>query len=209
MKTTRRVWLPVFCVSFLLLLHLGVKPALGQSKDSKDTKTPPIELSNIRMEFAVLDASGKLKWETPAAETPNVIPAGAQKLRFTAKVTNRPPGSRIRAKLALQELCSSPDADKPYLARLRHLTDTEQDVDTSKANGDFSVELSVHCDDCVHAVCGCECPDRDHLGEGPHQTTLTVSDTTVPRNITPAKPASVRMEIKSVCPKKCERPAGK
>lgn len=197
MKTTHRVWLPLLCVGFLLLIQPGVKPAFGQGKE---TKTPPIELSDIKMEFAILDEQGKLRWETPAAETPNVIPAGAQKLRFTAKVTNRPSGSKIRVRLALQEICSSPDANKSYLTRLRHLTETEKEVDVSKPNGNFSVELSVHCEDCVHAVCGSECPDRDHLGEGPHQTTLTVSDTAVARNTTPAKPASVRMEIKSVCP---------
>lgn len=203
MKTMQPVWLPILFVSFLLLMNLGAKPALGQGRAPI---TPPIELSDIRMEFAVLDASGKLRWETPDPQTPNQIPSGAQKLRFTAKVTNRPAGSKIRVKLALQEICSSPDAGKPYLVRLRHLTETEKEVDVSKPNGEFSVELLVHCEDCVHAVCGCECPDRDHLGEGPHQTTLTVSDTGSAKNAVAAKPASVRMDINSVCPKKCVKP---
>lgn len=208
MKTTQRVWLPVLCVGFLLAIHLGVQPAFGKSKDGKD-QTPPIELNNIRMEYAVLDEAGKLRWETPAPETPNVIPAGAQKLRFTAKVTNRPAGSRIRVKLALQEICSSPDAGKPYLSRLRHLTETEGEVDVNK-NGDFTVELTVHCEECVHAACGRECPDRDHLGEGPHQTTLTVSDPSGGgKNAVAAMPASFRMEIQSVCPKKSEKPSSK
>lgn len=206
MKTTQRVWLPILCVSFLLLLQFGVRPAFGQAKDGTQTKTPPIEISDIRMEFAVLDEAGKLRWEPPDPQKPNEIPAGSQKLRFTAKVTNRPGGSLIKVRAALQELCSSPDPGKPYLARLRHLTDTEKDVEVTKNTGEISIELPVHCDDCVHATCGCECPDRDHLGEGPHLITLTVSDPPAPRNTTPAKPASVRMDIRSVCPKKCAMP---
>jgi hypothetical protein len=203
MKTTQRVWLLILCVSFLLLIQPGAKPALGQTKDSKETKTPPVELTNIRIEYAVGNASGRLSWESPNPEKPNEIPAGAQKLRFKANVTNRPAGSKIRLRAALQELCSSPDAGKPFLARLRHLTDTEQDVEVSKPDKEVSIELPVHCEDCVHAVCGCECPDKDHLGEGPHLTTLTASDTTAAKNTTAAKPASVRMEIRTVCPKKC------
>jgi hypothetical protein len=205
MKTTQRLWLPILCVGFLQMIHPGVKPACGQGKE-KD-KTPPIELSNIRMEYAVLDEAGKLRWETPSPETPNVIPSGAQKLRFTAKVTNRPLGSKIRVKFALQEICSSPDPGKAYLARLRHLTETEKEVEVSRPNAEFAVELEVHCEECVHAVCGRECPDKDHLGEGPHQTTVTVTDPgTGGKNVAAAKPASVRMEIQSVCPKKPAKP---
>ena len=192
--------MPALCAVLLLMIPLSLKLTLAQRKDSEPT--PPIELSEITMEFAVLDASGQLKWETPDPKAPNEIPAGAQKLKFTAKVNNRPGGSKIRLKAALQELCSSPDAGKPFLARLRHLTETEKEVEVSRGTGQVTIELAVHCEECVHATCGRECPDRDHLGEGPHVTTLTVTDPPTGRNTGTAKPASFRMDIKSVCPRK-------
>jgi len=201
-KTILRSLLPLLCAGFLLT-PLGFKPAFGQDKE---TKTPPIELSDIKLEFAVKDSSGALRWESPDPATPNVIPSTAQKLRFTAKVTNRPTGSRIKMRAALQELCASSEPSKPFLARLRHLTEIEKELPVVKPDQPLSIELEVHCEECVHAVCGCECPDKDHLGEGPHLTTVTVSDATAPKNIVPAKPASYRMDIKTVCPKKCEKP---
>jgi len=201
MKTTRYGWLPAFCAVLLLMIPLGLKPTLAQKKDSMEAPTPPVELSNITFQFAVLDSSGQLKWETPNPKTPNEIPAGTQKLKFTAKVNNRPAGSTIRVKAALQEVCASPDAGKPFLARLRHLTENEQDLEISKT-GQIVIELIVHCEECVHATCGKECPDKDHLGEGPHATTLTVSDPPTGKNIMAAKPASFRMDVRSVCPKK-------
>jgi hypothetical protein len=178
------------------MIPLGLKTTLAQTDP-----TPPIELSEITMEYAVLDASGQLKWETPDPKSPNEIPAGAQKLRFTARVNNRTEGSKIKLKAALQELCSSPDAGKPFLARLRHLTETEKEVEVGKGNKQVTIELTVHCEECVHAVCGKECPDRDHLGEGPHVITLTTTDPPAGRHTTAAKPASVRMDIRSVCSK--------
>src|SRR6185295_13130523 len=128
---------------------LSVKPAFSQDKD---TKTPPVELSDIRLEFAVKDDAGALRWESPDPATPNVIPATAQKLRFTAKVTNRPAGSRIRMRAALQELCPSSDSDKPFLARLRHLTETDKELQVIGPDQALSIELPVHCEECVHAV---------------------------------------------------------
>jgi hypothetical protein len=196
MKTARYGWLQGLCAILLLMIPLGLKATLAQTDP-----TPPIELSEITMEYAVLDASGQLKWETPDPKSPNEIPAGAQKLRFTAKVNNRTEGSKIKLKAALQELCSSPDAGKPFLARLRHLTETEKEVEVGKGNKQVTIELTVHCEECVHAVCGKECPDRDHLGEGPHVITLTSTDPPTGRNTAAAKPASVRVDIRSVCSK--------
>ena len=199
MKTTRYGWPAALCAVLLLMIPLNLKPALAQRKDSEPT--PPIELSEITMAYAVMDERGVLKWETPDPKTPNEIPSGALKLRFTAKVNNRPGGSKIRIKAALQELCSSPDAGKPFLARLRHLTENEKEVEVGKGTGQVTIELEVHCEECVPATCGKECPDRDHLGEGPHVTTLTVTDPPTGRQTQAAKPASFRMDIKSVCPK--------
>lgn len=196
MKTTRFGWLRALCAILLLMIPLGLKATLAQTEP-----TPPIELSEITMQYAVLDASGQLKWETPDPKSPNEIPAGAQKLRFTAKVNNRTEGSKIKLKAALQELCSSPDAGKPFLARLRHLNETEKEVEVGKGNKQVTIELTVHCEECVPAVCGKECPDRDHLGEGPHVITLTSTDPPAGRNTTAAKPASVRVDIRSVCSK--------
>ncbi len=204
-KITLRSLLPLLCAVFLLAT-LSAKPVFSQSKDAR---TPPVELRDIKIEFAVKDAGGALHWKFPDPATPNVIPATAQKLRLTAKVTNRPAGSTINMKASLQELCPAVDSAKPFLARLRHLSEIEQEVQVVNLDQPISIELTVHCEDCVHASCGCECSGKDHLGEGPHLTTLTVSDSTSGRNIAAAKPASYRMDIKTVCPEKCEKPRSK
>jgi hypothetical protein len=219
-KIAVRSLLALLCVAFLLT-SLTAKPALGQSKDAKskktqskdaqseETKTPPIELSEIKLQYAVKDNSGGLSWESPNPTTPNVIPATAEKLRFTAKVTNRPAGSRIIMKAALQELCPSTNSGMSFLARLRHLTENEKEFQVVNPDQPVSIELEVHCEDCVPAACGCACSGKDHLGEGPHLTTLTVTDTTTGKNTVRAKPASYRMDIKTECPEKCEKPDSK
>ena len=201
-KIAVRSLLLLLCAGFLLT-SLTSKPAFGQGKD---TKSPPIELSDIKLEFAVKDRSGALRWESPDPATPNVIPSTAQKLRFTVKVTNRPAGSRIRMRAALQEICPSTNSALSFLARLRHLTEIDKELQVVKPDQPMSIELEVHCEDCVHSVCGCECASKDHLGEGPHLTTLTVSDNTAGKNTVQAKPASYRMDIRTVCPEKCEKP---
>jgi hypothetical protein len=203
MKTAQRVCLPILCVGLMLLINLGVKPVFGQGKGSI---TPPIELRDIRLEFALLDASGELYWGTPDPKTPNQIPAGAQKLKISAKVSNRPPGSQISVRAGLQELCPTPDVGKPFLTRLRHLTESDQEVEVKSATEEIAIELTVHCEDCVHAICGCECPGKDHLGEGPHVIIITVSDPPPAKNTLRAKSASFRMDIVSVCPQKCVKP---
>jgi hypothetical protein len=202
-KITLRSLVPLLCVAFWLT-PLGLKPAFSQNEDAK---TPPVELRELKLEFAVKDDAGNLLWKNPDRAKPNVIPATAQKLRLTAKVTNRPAGSKIKMTATLQELCPSADSAKPFLARLRHLTEIDKEVEVVNVDQPISIELTVHCEDCVHAVCGCECPGKDHLGEGPHLATLTVSDSTTPRNTAPAKPASYRLDIRTVCPGKCKSKA--
>jgi hypothetical protein len=207
-------------ITFIGLLHISL--SFGQSAKTHDEPKPqPIELSQITLAYAIQDDEGAIVWETPKRDAPNTIPAGATKLRFTAMVNNRPKNSRIRLRAILQETCPSPDTDKPFLAGLRHLTETDptgqQTGDTSDdemqvidANGRVTIELSVHCEDCVRAACGRECSGRDHLGEGPHVITLTTTDlTTEPktsqkkqkRSTDIAKPSSWRVDIMSVCPK--------
>jgi hypothetical protein len=236
-KTTLRRLLPLAWALGLLLL---AQPALGQKQGGRHAeaafkqraalkqaarhegpKTPPIGLSEITIEFFVQDDAGQFSWQSPDAGEPNVIPAGAQRLRFTARVNNRPAGSTVRLRATLQELCPSPDQGKQYLASLRHLTESdptgEQTDDKAddelrriQRDGKVSIEIPVHCEECVRASCGKECPGRDHLGEGPHVVVLTTSDPQsdpVPRAARgaapagPAKPSSFRLDVKSVCPK--------
>lgn len=192
-------------------------PCFGQSQSRQDDaqEAAPIQLSRIRFAFAVQNQSGQLVWQNPKPGAPNTIPAGAQRLRFTAKVVNRPAGASIRIRALLQELCPSPDAGKPFLARLRHLTETDStgqqtpgdgtddEIKVIGPDGGITIELLVHCDDCERAICGKQCPGRDHLGEGPHLVTLTASDSSEASRMgaPQAKPSSFRMNIRSVCHK--------
>lgn len=217
MMTLQRL-LSVLCAGFLFI-PTGFAQSPGNRHD--EPKTPPIELSEITLAFATHDAAGRLVWETPPPENPNTVPASAVRLRFAAKVNNRPTGSFIRIRAVLQEVCPSPDGGKNFLARLRHLTEsdsanlpsdpTDNELRQIGKDGRVTIEIPVHCDDCVPAACGTECPDRDHLGEGPHLATLTTSDAdqtnSAPRQAqtkqlaAAAKPSSFRLDIKSVCPK--------
>jgi hypothetical protein len=196
-------------VTFAVLMLNVLCYGQSVSRHAEEPSTPPIEFSQITFEFAVSNASGQLVWKTPKPGLPNTIPAVAEKLRFTARVNNRPAGTSIQIRAVLQELCPSPDSGKKFLARLRHLTESasNDEVQVIDAAGKVTIEINVHCHDCLEAVCGKRCPGKDHLGEGPHLVTVTASDPppNVPepsRPSTPlaAKPASFRVDIKSVCP---------
>jgi hypothetical protein len=242
-KTTLRRLLPLTCIVGLLLL---AQPGLGQTKARRHrapkaapkqaqrhgggSVTPPIELSDITIEYFIQDDAGRFSWQTPDPAEPNTIPSGAQRLRFTAKVNNRPNGSTVRFRATLQELCPSPDSGKQYLVSLRHLTEsdptgeqTEDKADDElrkvKSDGKIAIEIPVHCEECVRSTCGRECPGRDHLGEGPHVVVLTTSDPQPepsPRaargvRATPpgkAMPSSFRLDVMSVCPKPGARRPG-
>jgi hypothetical protein len=205
----------------LLFIALAAAPSLGQQSGDA-----PVELSGIIIEYAVLDSTGGIVWETPAPDKPNVIPADAQRLRFRATVTNRQPGARVRLRAVLQEVCPSPDAGKSFLSKLRHLTETDHGNQTPdpaddeeqvvQADGTVSVELLVHCPACAESVCNKRCSDhRDHLGEGPDVIDLTATDSApaaresspqAPRqsDSTSTAPSSIRVDLRSVCtaPKK-------
>lgn len=213
MTITLRRLLPILCAGFLLASS-GF--AQKQRVPHDEPAVPPIELSEITLEYAVLNEAGSgLAWKTPTAEAPNTIPATARRLRFTAKVGNRPKGSTIRIRAALQEVCPSPDSDKKFLAKLRHLTESDatnatpdpadNETQVIDQNGRVTIEISTHCDDCERSTCGNSC-DKDHLGEGPHLTTLTTSDPTPSQQArhgkrqVAAKAASFRLDILTVCP---------
>lgn len=214
MKTTLRRLLPILCAGFLLAPS-GFAQTPRPRHD--EPAVPPIELSEITLEYAVLNEAGSATvWKTPAAEAPNTIPATARKLRFTAKVVNRPKGSTIRIRAALQEVCPSPDGGKKFLAKLRHLTESDatnatpdpadNEAQVIDQNGRVTIEISTHCDGCVPSACGDSC-DKDHLGEGPHLTTLTTSDPQTSqrasqgkRHAAAAKASSFRLDIITVCP---------
>ncbi|HEX7312601.1 MAG TPA: hypothetical protein VF297_01700 [Pyrinomonadaceae bacterium] len=206
--------LPILCAGFLLA---SSGSAQKRRAPHEGPVTPPIELSEITLEYAVPNESGSaIVWKTPTAEAPNTIPATARKLRFTAKVVNRQKGSTIRIKAALQEVCPSPDGDKKFLAKLRHLTESDatnattdpadNETQVIDQDGRVTIEIPTHCDDCERSTCGDSC-DRDHLGEGPHITTLTTSDPPPSlrarqgkKHGAAARPASFRLDVVTVCP---------
>jgi len=222
MSTTFRKLLPVACAGLLLIAH-GPTPSLG--RQTGGTPPAPIELSGITVEYAVSDEVGDLAWATPATKTPNVIPSETQRLRFRATVTNRPPGARVRLRAILQELCPAPDSGKPFLAKLRHLTETDPGNSTADPSDDeeqvikpdrtVSIEIPVHCEACGETSCGKKCgADRDHLGEGPHVVTVTTTDPppapggeSRAATTGAARPSSFRVEVRSVCPAQ-RRPSG-
>lgn len=201
------------------LLHVSFSFGQTSKPSHDDPQVAPIELSEITLAYAVPNEAGVMVWETPKPDALNAIPSGARKLRFTAKVNNRPTGSKIRIRVILQELCPSPDAGKSFLAGLRHLTETDptgiQTVDTAdnevqliNPEGRISIEIPVHCEDCGKAICGKACPDKDHLGEGPHWVVVTTSDSGLEggkgsrkKLSVIAKPSSLGIDIISVCPK--------
>lgn len=218
MKTRLRSLLLILCAGFLL----APSGFAQKSRARHEEPQPPIELSEITLEYAVRNEVGSgVVWKSPTAEAPNTIPATAEKLRFRAKVDNRPKGSTIRIRASLQEVCQSPDEDKKYLAKLRHLTESDSTNATADPadnelqvigqDGRVTIEIPTHCDDCVHATCGDSC-DRDHLGEGPHDSILTASDPPPAQRTrqrkssgAAAKPASFRLAIVTVCPEEESR----
>jgi hypothetical protein len=219
MKTTLRRLLPILCAGFLLAPSgFAQTPRVRHDEPA----IPPIELSEITLEYAVLNEAGSgTVWKAPTAEAPSTIPATARKLRLTAKVVNRPKGSSIRIRATLQEVCPSPDDDKKFLAKLRHLTESDPTNTTTDSadnelqvvgqDGRVTIEIPTHCDDCARSTCGDSC-DKDHLGEGPHNTTITASDPPpAPRarqrnkQAAAAKPASFRLSIVTVCPEEESR----
>lgn len=214
MKTTLRRLLPILCAGLLLTSSgLAQKPQAPQEEQG----IPPIELKEVTLEYAVRDLAGsELVWKAPTAEAPNTIPATTERLRFTAKVVNRPKGSAIMIKATLQEVCPSPDDGKNFLAKLRHLTESDPTNTTDPADnelqvigqdGRVTIEIPTHCDDCIRSTCADSC-DRDHLGEGPHSTTIRASDRPPPPRAKQrkgqvtavAKPAYLRLDIITVCP---------
>jgi hypothetical protein len=223
MSTTFRKLLPVACAGMLLTAH-GPTPSL--SRQAGGTPPAPIELSGITIEYGIPNDVGDIVWAAPSPAKPNVIPAESERLRFRATVNNRLPGARVRLRAILQELCPAPDSGKPFLAKLRHLTETDpgnSTVDAAddeeqviKADRTVSIEIPVHCEACGATSCGKPChADRDHLGEGPHVVTVTTTDPPPAsggesRTATAgeARPSSFRVDVRSVCPAH-KKPSGK
>lgn len=226
MKILRKLTLAV-SAGLLFILHV---PESSFAQEARHDSSAPIELSEIKIMYAVENEAGELVWAAPAQDKPNVIPAESVRLRFTAKVTNRSPGSGIRLRAIFNELCPSPDAGKNFLSRLKHLTETDpggltpdpadDEEQTIKSDGTVAIELTVHCDVCAEATCGKKCHEsRDHLGEGPHVLDVTPSDgpsegssepTNAARHEGVAVPrlSSFRVDLKSVCPAQ-RKPRGK
>lgn len=226
--TLRKLLLAVFA-GLLFILHV---PGSSLAQQAGRTTPEPIELSGITLEYAVVNEAGELVWGAPSSDKPNVIPAESVRLRFTAKITNRLPGVRIRLRGIFHELCPSPDPGKKFLSKLKHLTETDpggltpdpadDEEQTIKSDGTVVVELVVHCEVCGEAKCGKKCGEyRDHLGEGPHVLGVTTSDAPPSgssgtagaarhEGAAAAKPSSYRVDLKSVCPaQRKPQPRGK
>lgn len=214
--TLRKLLLAVFA-GLLFILQV---PGSSLAQQAGRTTPEPIELSRITVEYAVQNGEGDIVWGAPANDKPNVIPAESVRLRFTARVTNREPGARIRLRGIFHELCPSPDPGKNFLSKLKHLTETDpggatpdptdDEEQTIKSDGTVVIEIVVHCEGCAKATCGKKCGEyRDHLGEGPHVLGVTATDappsgssvTTVAARHegATAKPSSFRVDLKSVC----------
>lgn len=226
MTISRKLMLAV-SAGLLFILHV---PESSFAQAARHTSFPPIELSEIKIMYAVENEAGELVWAAPANDKPNVIPAESVRLRFTAKVTTRSPGASIRLRAIFHELCPAPDAGKNFLSKLKHLTETDpggltpdpadDEEQIIKNDGTVTIELTVHCDVCAEASCGKRCQEaRDHLGEGPHLLGVTPSDpppegSSGPTNAARhegtavAKTSTIRVDLKSVCPAQ-RKPRGK
>jgi hypothetical protein len=218
-SNTFRKLLSVASAGLIFILYVHT-PSFAQQ--TRSTPLAPIELSGITFEYAVLNSIGQLVWATPTSDKPNVIPSESQRLRFKATVNNRAPGTRIKLRAALQEVCPSPDASKRFLTKLRHLTETDpgdltpdpadNEEQVVQPDGTVSIELPVHCDACTESACGRRCGAyRDHLGEGPHIVDLITTDSP-PANretshqaarhsdLASALTSTLRVDLMSVCP---------
>lgn len=237
-KTTMRSLrlLTLACAALVLF----AQPGLGQKSPARHGEpTPPIQLGDITVEYQIQNDAGQLVWQASGElpGNPNVIQvsAGAQRLRLTASVGNRDNGRRIRFRAALQEVCQPKEGGKPYITSLKHLTESDPNGGQTGEStddelrvverGKVSIELPVHCEDCVRESCGSRgCDGKDHLGEGPHVIVVTTSDPppTDPEtgpaarataakpsaSAAAAKPSSYRLDVKTFCPKPGEGKAG-
>jgi hypothetical protein len=203
-RTTLRALWPGLIM--LLLIWVNTEQTSGQSAQQ------PIELKDITLEYLAKSHEGTPVWFKSDPQTISSVPFDALKLRITARVTNRPAGTKIRLRAEMQETCFPLGPKKSFLMKLTHLTESapaneEQQI---KPDGTIQIELSAHCDDCSHTVCGKECHGGhggDHLGEGPHVLDLTVSDLTPPLadNAASSKPPSFILQFESKCPKPTRR----
>lgn len=229
-SNTFKKLLSVACAGLMFIAYV---PTPSFAQQTRSTPPAPIELSGITFEYAVLNSTGQLVWATPTLDKPNVIPSESQRLRFKATVNNRAPGTRIRLRAILQEVCPSPDAGKRFLSKLRPLTETDlgdltpdpadNEEQVVQPDGTVSIELPVHCDACPESACGKRCGAyRDHLGEGPHIVDLMTTDQPpAPRETSlqaarrsdsaSALRSTLRVDLMSVCPapqrQKGRRPA--
>lgn len=240
-KTTTRSLrlLPPAAAALVLLFAQAAYGQKSPGRHEGAAAAEPILLGDITVEHQLHNDAGQLVWRSSKSDNPNAIEiqSGALRLRLTAAVKNRVDGSRVRLRAALHEVCRSKDRGKQYITRLRHLTESDAHGDRTGEKtddelrvveaGKVSIELPVHCPDCVRAECENEgCEGKDHLGEGPHVVIVTTSDPppsdpppgpqTAPASrtagptqaVSPARLSSYRVDLMSKCPKPGEGKAG-
>jgi hypothetical protein len=162
----------------LLILVAGLN-CLTETPASAQTD-PPIQLTEVKL--AGYRLSGQSDF-TPLAEG-EAVKASALELQFTAKV-NRQEGRLVRLKVGLHEACFLAST-KRFTSRFNWIGNDDVTTNPTRVglNGVVSVITKAHCFGCPKARCGKHCPDRDHLGEGPHMASLTVADNGAPVALT-------------------------
>ncbi len=161
--TLTRTLLVVVVVLFLLVIgltHSISNPALAQSN---------LQLADVRLTDYL--SNGNV-WVPVPAGSP--VPATALKFRFQATVVNGRAGDAIRLKANLHEMCFL-TRTKKFEGRMQWIGSNEPSMPIILgANLRVTIDTNTECFLC-RSRCGKSCPDKDHLGEGPHMASLTIA----------------------------------
>lgn len=155
----------------------------------------PLALTEVRLAEYRLSGGN---WIAVRPGTP--VPASAVKLRFRAKV-NRPQGTEVRLKVALHEACFG-RRNKQFMGRFQWIESVEPgNPPLVGVDGNIYVDTDTECQRC-RSQCNKDCPERDHLGEGPHLATLTIAEEREPAgpNTKSLRSPSYMVGFETICP---------
>ena len=130
-----------------------------------------IELTDVRL------AQYRLTGGPWINVTGTTVPASAVELKFKARV-NRLEGTRVLLRGVMHEVCFRRD-NSSFANRFRYAVSSTPNPQRVGLDGSVFVDIRSDCPQCA-TRCNRGCPDRDHLGEGPHLATLTVADPSEP-----------------------------